>query len=146
MGLMEAVGGRDDAVDSGPLIYWFENTEPWAFVLDPLYAAAEQGGRPLTASALVLVEVLTGPLKAGGRSLAARLERALVHGPWLELVPISRAVLVRAAELRAQYGVKTPNALHLATALLRNCGVFVTNDRRIPDIEGIQIVRLKEFV
>lgn len=142
---MEAVGGGDVAIDSGPLIYWFENDEPWASILDPLYAAAERG-RALTASELVFVEVLTGPLKAGDRSLAARLERALAHGPWLDLVPISRAVLVRAAEIRAQYGVKTPDALHLATALLRGCGVFVTNDRRIPDVEGIQIVRLKDLV
>jgi len=143
---MDVLGDRDVAVDAGPLIYWFENHDTWAPVLEPLFTAAERTERPLAASELVLLEVLTGPLGAGDRVLAARLENALRHGPWLDLLPISRSVLVRAAELRARYRVKTPDALHLATALLRGCGAFVTNDRRIPEIEGLQIVRLKDLL
>jgi predicted nucleic acid-binding protein len=145
MGLMEVLGDRDVAIDAGPLIYWFENHDELAPVLEPLFAAAERD-RPLVASQLVLLEVLTGPLGKGDHVLADRLERALLHCPCLDLVPISRAVLVRAAELRAEYRVKTPDALHLATALLGGCGAFVTNDRRIPDIEGLRIIRLRDLL
>lgn len=38
------------------------------------------------------------------------------------------------------------DALHLATAVNSSCEYFVTNDSRIPDIEGVAIVRLSDLV
>jgi predicted nucleic acid-binding protein len=32
-------------------------------------------------------------------------------------------------ELRAQFGFKTPDAIHLATGLLAGCDLFVTGDQ-----------------
>ena len=33
--------------------------------------------------------------------------------------------------LRAQYGFKTPDALHLAAAVIHGCDRFLTNDARL---------------
>jgi predicted nucleic acid-binding protein len=49
----------------------------------------------------------------------------------------------RATAIRAQYGFKTPDAIHLAAAVPSGCDVFLTNDHRLdrfPDIT-IEIVR-----
>jgi predicted nucleic acid-binding protein len=40
----------------------------------------------------------------------------------------------KAAELRAQQGLKTPDALHLAVAQYHDCGSFWTNDNRLHTI------------
>jgi uncharacterized protein len=38
---------------------------------------------------------------------------------------------IRAAELRARYNIKTPDALHLAAAQLHGCDQLWTNDDRL---------------
>ncbi|MCI5218746.1 MAG: PIN domain-containing protein [Candidatus Electrothrix sp. LOE2] len=52
------------------------------------------------------------------------------------IVPIdlwrkSSEVFDKATELRAQYSLKTPDAIHLAAALVSGCDVFLTNDLRL---------------
>jgi len=42
----------------------------------------------------------------------------------------------RAAELRAHYNLKTPDALHLATAKHYSCTEFWTNDNRLNNAAG----------
>jgi predicted nucleic acid-binding protein len=54
-----------------------------------------------------------------------------------ETVVLSRAVIDRATDIRARYGFRTPDALHLAAAVVSGCDVFLTNDYRLnrfPDI------------
>ena len=44
---------------------------------------------------------------------------------------MSDDIFAQALGLRAQHGLKTPDALHLATALHHGCTEFWTNDDRL---------------
>jgi len=46
----------------------------------------------------------------------------------LEIVEISAEVVERATALRAGYGFKTPDAIHLASAIEAKAGIFLTGD------------------
>ncbi len=48
-----------------------------------------------------------------------------------EDLELHRGVFERAAELRAKQRLKTPDAIHLATALEHGCDEFWTNDSRL---------------
>ena len=48
--------------------------------------------------------------------------------PALEVIPINRDILEDAAQWRATSKLKLPDAIHLATALHRQCDSFLTND------------------
>jgi predicted nucleic acid-binding protein len=56
-----------------------------------------------------------------------------------EVVTLSREVMDRATAIRAQYGLKTPDAIHLAAAVAAGCDVFLTNDHRLDRFPGITI-------
>jgi uncharacterized protein len=59
------------------------------------------------------------------------------EGAITEIVALSREVMDRATAIRAQYGFKTPDAIHLAAAVISGCDVFLTNNHRLdrfPDI------------
>ncbi|HET7321991.1 MAG TPA: PIN domain-containing protein, partial [Longimicrobiaceae bacterium] len=53
-----------------------------------------------------------------------------------------RSQLRTAAQLRARYGVRRPDALQLAAAVSTGCTAFLTNDRRLPNIAGMKVVTL----
>lgn len=93
-----------------------------------LAQAADTEDAVLAISALVRLECLVGPMRSGDRSLRLRYERAL---SLLRLLDMPPAVYDGAAELRARYGLRTPDALHLACAQHHGCRALWTNDDRL---------------
>lgn len=53
-----------------------------------------------------------------------------------------------ASDLRAAHGLRTPDAIHLATALDRRTDAFVTEDsRHFPkEVEGVPVLSLRETI
>lgn len=82
-------------------------------------------------SELTLMEVLVGAHRANDPALEADYQRTLGN-PLVRLWRIDRDVLGRAARLRASRpSLRTSDAVHLATAELSGCDVFVTNDKAL---------------
>ncbi len=146
MGLSEAVGPGPIALDSVAFIYFIEEHPTFAPLIAPVFEEADRGERELVTSALTLLEVLVVPYRAGALSLAERYEVLLTRSRGLVLVDMDRVLLRSAAGLRAMYGVRTPDALQLAAALTVRCGSFVTNDRAIPPIPGLEVIQLGDLV
>jgi predicted nucleic acid-binding protein len=124
-------------VDTNAIIYRVERIEPYFTAAAPLWDGLDQGTVEVETSELSLLEVLVKPLRDGNSALAT-LFRALLLGPTgLSCRAISRAILESAADLRARYNLKTPDAIHAATALSVGSVMFVTNDtgfRRVPNL------------
>ena len=83
-------------------------------------------------SALVKMESFIMPL----RNKDLRLQRfyELFFNAQI-ILPVTNEVYERAAQLRADFpSLKTPDALHLATAIHHNCDEFWTNDNRLDKI------------
>jgi predicted nucleic acid-binding protein len=146
VGLSEAVGPGPIALDSVAFIYFIEEHPTFAPLIAPVFEEADRGERELVTSALTLLEVLVVPYRAGALSLAERYEVLLTRSRGLVLVDMDRVLLRSAAGLRAMYGVRTPDALQLAAALTVRCGSFVTNDRAIPPIPGLEVIQLGDLV
>lgn len=79
-------------------------------------------------SPLVILECLVGPLREENLVLHDHYVRALKQ---FRLLPLEPEHYVRAAELRARHGIRTPDALHLAAAQLHACDQLWTNDNRM---------------
>ena len=145
MGLIDDLPAGRIAVDTAPFIYLIEQHERFGPIVMPLFEAAETGARSLVVSALTLLEVLVVPYRSGDLALAERYEQVLTRSRGLEMVELDRAVLRAAAQLRAIHGLRTPDAIQMAVALSRRCSVFVTNDRRLPPVPGLDIVQVSAF-
>ena len=87
-------------------------------------------GTPFAVSPLVRMECLVKPLRDGDVVLQRRYER--LAGRFV-LLPLEAAAFDQAAVLRARFGLRTPDALHLACAQLNDCTALWTNDRRLED-------------
>jgi predicted nucleic acid-binding protein len=62
------------------------------------------------------------------------------------MVELTRDQLRAAAQLRAATGAKTPDALHVVSALGAGCKTFVTNDRRVPMVPGLRVIQLSSYI
>ncbi|WP_431070917.1 type II toxin-antitoxin system VapC family toxin [Microbacterium phyllosphaerae] len=112
-------------LDSCILIYALEDFGPRGDAVRKALTAVDS---PVASSPLALQECLVGPLRE--RNLEVR-DRYLALFERIEVVDLDGAVFVRAAELRADFRLKTPDAVHLAAAQLSECTELWTNDKRL---------------
>lgn len=146
MGLIADLGPGATAVDTAIFIYFIEEEPRFVPHILPLFEDADAGKRELITSALTLLEVLVVPYRGGNTSLAHRYELLLTRSRGIRLTELSRDQLRAAAQLRAATGVKTPDALHLVSALTTGCKTFLTNDRRLPRVPGLRVIQLSSYV
>lgn len=81
-------------------------------------------------TALTELECRVEPMRNGKHDLLSQYER-LFTSPLTRRLALSDSVYQRATELRALHRLKTPDALHLATALEHGCDSFWTRDDRL---------------
>lgn len=146
MGLTAALGPGRTAIDTAVFIYLIEEHPEFMPLVAPIFEETARGKRELVTSAVTLLEVLVVPYRAGDLALAERYEALLTRSRGLRLIDLDCAQLRAAAQLRARYRVRTPDALQLAAALSHSCAAFLTNDRELPEISGIRIVQLREYL
>ncbi|HMW23551.1 MAG TPA: type II toxin-antitoxin system VapC family toxin [Burkholderiaceae bacterium] len=102
---------------------------------------SRQSDVQLCVSPLVRLEVLVKPLRSGDSLRVQAYEQALAGQLWLS---IDDAVFARALNLRSEHGLKTRDALHLATALQHGYTEFWTNDNRLTNAAGALAVNVLE--
>ena len=138
-------GHRLIALDTSVWIYHFEGSAAYGQAADSVLEAIAQGRAGAVASELVVLELLVAPLKKGSQDVADEIELMLLHFPNLQLAPVTRAVLVRAAEIRAWYGLRTPDAIMLAIAVESGATLAVTNDSAWRKVDEIEVLLLRDL-
>jgi predicted nucleic acid-binding protein len=145
--LIRDLGPGPTALDTSVLIYYIEEHEAFLPLVAPIFEEVEAGRREIVTSGLTLLEVLVVPYRTGNLTLAEAYESYLSRSRGLRLVDIQLDHLRMAAQLRALHpSVRTPDALQLATALGAGCKAFVTNDRSLPDVPGLRVLRLRDYL
>jgi predicted nucleic acid-binding protein len=147
MGLRDDLGPGPTALDTAIFIYYIEENETFLPLVASVFEDVAKGRREVVTSSLTLLEVLEVPFRAGNLALAERYEAYLSRSQGVRLVDIGRPQLRMAAQLRALHpSVRTPDALQLATALSAGCRAFVTNDRDLPEVPGLDVLQLRSYV
>jgi predicted nucleic acid-binding protein len=132
-------------LDTNSIIYSVERHPDYWPLLQPVWRAAQGKTIEVISSDLVLMETLVGPLKSGDTALVNAYEQ-LFQQAQTRLLPITHPILREAARLRATTKLRTPDALHAATALLSGCVLFVTNDVGFRNITGLPVEILDDLL
>jgi predicted nucleic acid-binding protein len=133
-------------LDASILIYTIETHAQYWPYLQSFWETAKVRSLKLISSELSILECLVAPLRKNDR-LLIQAYRQIFNSADLQLVPLGRQVLWSAAKLRAENSwLRTPDAIHGATSMASNCGVFFTNDVALKKIHGLEVLVLSEFV
>ncbi|KQT44492.1 hypothetical protein ASG43_14240 [Aureimonas sp. Leaf454] len=98
--------------------------------LRELFAGGRDEASRLVTSELTPAEVLVGPLQAQSTRLLQVCETLLADPIMIQTVPIDRSVPRKSAQIKATFGGKLPDAIHIATALLSGGIAILSSDRR----------------
>ncbi len=132
-------------LDSSGFIYSAERVEPYRALLEPMWRQAQVGQFTIVSSDLVVLETLVKPFRDNDVVVEA-VFRSLFDSNEVMLIPTTQSLWEEAARLRAETGLKTPDALHAAAALRADCTLFITNDRDFRRVEGLPAVILDDFL
>jgi predicted nucleic acid-binding protein len=143
---MNNLAGKTLYLDSNIFIYFVEGIEQWERPAKYVIKLIDEGQCAGVVSELALAECLVKPKLDDRPDVIATYLRMMGPGTNLFSAPISREILIEAADLRAKHKMRLPDAIHMATARLANCAVFITNDTRIQGSIGMPVVTLTEIL
>ena len=114
-------------LDTAPVIYVVEQVPDFS---EKFLHYIQKPDIELIVSDLTWMECRVKPLTENKEPLLADYDKFFSQSV-IEIVELSRRVLERAAHIRSQYNIKTPDAIHLGAAIISKCDIFLTNDRRL---------------
>ncbi len=132
-------------IDTSPFIYFIEKNPAYITRSREVFRLIDQGKLLGLTSILTLTEVLTQPIKMNNAQLQKTYRNVFLGSKGVELVPVGYAIAERAADLRARYNLRTPDAIHIATALYTKCNAFLTNDVTFKRVTEIPVLILDEL-
>jgi len=117
-------------LDTNILIYITEGDSELKNRAEEFLQFAVQANARLVTSELAITEVLVLPLKSKDELLLEAYNA--LFDSWIDALPIQRSMLIVAAQLRATtHRLRTPDAIHVATAMHVGADYFVTGDKAI---------------
>ena len=137
------VNYRRIGLDTNVIIYYIEEHPVFLEKVEPLIDKIVEGKAVGITSYVTLLELLVKPVKEERFDLVEQYKTILTTQ--LEMVPLDESVSLRAAELRAKYGIKTPDAIQLASVISRKGDVFITNDVRLDIVEEIKVLNVSDL-
>ncbi|MGG6269325.1 type II toxin-antitoxin system VapC family toxin [Leptolyngbya sp. AN03gr2] len=146
MGLLTAIRGNRIYLDTNVWIYAVESYPSFIQDLTALLQSIDQGHQVAITSELSLAEVLVKPLREKDQARQDAYKRAIVNRNNVFVVPVLRELLIDAAQVRADIGLKLPDAIHVATAMRSQCTTFLTNDDRLKSLGSLNVVLLSEAI
>src|SRR4051794_27284922 len=138
MKVVDAIRGLNSLfLDSAPVIYFVENNPEYIRIVDPIFALLDSGAITAVSSVVTLAECLVSPLRLNLRSQVQLFTKMLAHSSRTRFVQLGQAEAETAADLRARYNLRLPDALQVAAALSAGCDALLTNDggfRRVTEL------------
>ncbi len=131
--------GSRIALDTVPFVYFLERHPDFFRPAQSLFDQIEEGRIEAFASTLVLTELLAPAFRENAPIQAQDAYRLLTHFPNLTFIDLTPPIAFEAARLRGDSSLRTPDALHLATALELEADWFVTNDKAFSKLKNLSL-------
>lgn len=131
-------------LDACAIIYWVELAEPYySQFANILHQLKKEHKNPVfAASHLSILECRIKPLRDHDENLLKHYQQFFCARD-LELIPLNLEIIEKAAELRAFYNLRTPDAIQASSSLsITDGAIFLTADgafKKIPELNVLII-------
>ena len=130
------------ALDTCLFIYQWEGNVRYSSLTDDIFLWIERSRSKAITSTLTMAELLVHPYRTRDQSHVNELIGLFYTFPNLSWIAPDLAIASRAAEIRAQHNLRTPDAIQAATAIHAKATLFITNDTVFERVEGFETLVL----
>ena len=145
MGWVEELRGKVVGLDTSPFIYYIEKNPFYVDMLRPFFQLVDRGEVSIVTSVVTLLETLVHPCRHKNVTLADQYRDILLNTRGLRTIELSKNIAEEAAQLKAIYNIRTPDSIHMATAINQEASFFLTNDMRLPSLPHLKVLTLDEI-
>jgi predicted nucleic acid-binding protein len=133
-------------LDTAPIIYFIENHPQFSDIVEVFIEQLDQGNIQGIISPVTVAECLVNPLKNKDQKLQQDFVDFMLRQKSIRLKETDVNISIKAAQIKANYNLKLPDALQVATAIIAGCDSFLTNDKKLSRISELQILVISDFV
>ena len=137
---------RRIALDASVFIYQLEASPKYLPLTKIVFSWLELPGSMAVTSTITMTELLVVPYRERDAQLVDDFNGLLSTFPNLDWIAPNLEIADLAARIRADYGLKTPDALQAATAIEAQATAFVTNDRIFERVDSFETVILDRLL
>ena len=129
-------------IDTSPFICFVEKHPVYYSVCEAIFQSVQDEERTAWTSILTLTEVLPLPIQNNDLVLESAYRNILLAARGIRTWPVEADIALRAAELRGRYGLRTPDALQIATAMYAGCDAFLIGDKGFCRVTEMRVIIL----
>jgi predicted nucleic acid-binding protein len=134
------------AFDTSIFIYHLQANPRYLGLTRAIFSWLEGSASSGVTSTITMMELLVQPYRNQQRHQAAEFYGLLSTYPNLDWVAPSLEIADLGARLRAEHGLKTPDALHAAAAVYTHSRAMLTNDPVFRRVREFETAVLDEFL
>lgn len=131
--------GQVIAFDTNIFVYLLQRHSLYYSEARNLLRTVQSGENEGLFANIGLTELLTGYKQLNRYDEAYDYKNLLSHFPNLTITELNEPVVDFASDLRANYTIKTPDAIHLASAIVNGADIFITNDKALKKVKEIKV-------
>ena len=131
--------------DTTPLIYFLDDEKPFSDKVASFIFDHQEDDDFYLTSTITDAEYLVFPYRTEDTAKIQAYEK-FIFDFGFQIVAPNRAITKQAAKLRAKYpGIKSMDAIHLATSIYFNCDTFLTNDTQLRQVTEVNVVLVDDL-
>lgn len=113
-------------------IYHFEQTQPYFPRIEKILFQAQSGKTEIITSIVSVIETLSPAKYLTQPEVTREVNLLFRESDYIKVYGVDWEIAQHAAELRRQFTyLRTPDAIQLATAVVSQADMFITNDERL---------------
>jgi predicted nucleic acid-binding protein len=124
------------AIDTSIFIYELEANPRYTALSDHVFTWLEQAGHEAVTSTITMTELLVQPYRDSDQQRVNEFYGLLSTYPHLAWIAPDLEIADMTARFRAQYRLRTPDALQAATATRSRATCFITNDSAFERVDS----------
>lgn len=138
--------GKRVYFDTNPFIYFIEKHDEFFEAVKPIFQMLKDDEFTAYTSDFTLTETLIKPYKDNDQATIDLFRSLLLDTGYFSMLSISQETFLNAAKVGGETMMRTPDAIHMASAVENQCDYFITNDKRIRDYKSVKVLQVSDFL